>query len=243
MRCRSPSRATSRPQSRRPTAPRISTRSRSIPTTIGPLSRMRRGTRPPPGARSSGRSRLQPASPEAWQRLGEYYLNDLSQPAEAGAGAARRDLPRPVLAAEPQRLRGRAPRAAGRSAARRRGRAAAGPRQERAPESGTPPRAPTSSSLEAELREERRKRAARVEPDRRVERVVTALECGERPQRAGDAAVVGNDGGEPRRPATAPAAPRTSGAACRRRARARGRTGRHRTCRPRTEGRRRRRAR
>jgi tetratricopeptide (TPR) repeat protein len=26
---------------------------------------------------------LQPASPEAWQRLGEYYLNDLSQPANA----------------------------------------------------------------------------------------------------------------------------------------------------------------
>jgi tetratricopeptide (TPR) repeat protein len=26
---------------------------------------------------------LQPASPEAWQRLGEYYLNSLSQPAKA----------------------------------------------------------------------------------------------------------------------------------------------------------------
>jgi hypothetical protein len=26
---------------------------------------------------------VQPASPEAWQRLGEYYLNDLSQPALA----------------------------------------------------------------------------------------------------------------------------------------------------------------
>ena len=41
--------------------------------------------------------RLQPASSEAWRRLGEYYLNRLSQPDRGDPGAARRALPRPVL--------------------------------------------------------------------------------------------------------------------------------------------------
>jgi tetratricopeptide (TPR) repeat protein len=90
--------------------------------------------------------RVQPASPEAWQRLGEYYLNDLSLPAKAVpvlraaiyldpfsqqsrteyVVALRAQQVQALQAAEAQRLRARA------KSVRRR--------------SGTPPAAPSSTS-------------------------------------------------------------------------------------------------
>ena len=67
-------------------APRTSTRCRSTPTSSAPWSRTRPATRPAAAAGARARGAAQPASPEAWRRLGEYYLNQLSQP---GAGDAR----------------------------------------------------------------------------------------------------------------------------------------------------------
>ena len=80
----------------RPTAPRTSTRCRSSPT-----SSWRRSRTPPETAAAvlalEDAVRLEPASPEAWRRLGEYYLAPLDQPGRAPAGAARRAVPRPAL--------------------------------------------------------------------------------------------------------------------------------------------------
>ena len=157
-----------------PAAPRTSTRCRSSPTSSAPRSRTRPGDKQAARRRSSTPCGSSPRAP----RRGGGSASTTSTTLPAGprsAGAAGCALPRPVLAAEPQSLRGRASR---RAVPEHRSAPAA--RQERAPEQRHAAARGELDRFEAERVEQRRQRPARVEAQHRLERVVMALEGGER---------------------------------------------------------------